>query len=197
MVQSDFILSCLKLTSSNRSFPPSSRHSRKFLLKESEEFYLWLWFIYSTCPQIDDSLVVGKDAVVSAVETVKGGLLRRGLTGDSFRVWEKRPQVQLHMKVPVSVLLKSSTPGSGSGFLHVAQQQPTWPTSWKHVCDEEVRVAVCRWRCTSTGFPPTVLATAASSGPRRTLHLWLGSAQLKVTCFYPQCIVKQTAPYWQ
>ncbi len=45
--------------------------------------------------QVDSSSVVGKNAVVSAHEKKKGGLLIRGVTGDFFRVWETKPQVQL------------------------------------------------------------------------------------------------------
>ncbi|XP_024857831.1 fibrocystin-L isoform X2 [Kryptolebias marmoratus] len=47
--------------------------------------------------QIDDSSVVGSDVVVSAVETVKGGLFRRGLRGDFFRVMENTPQVEVYI----------------------------------------------------------------------------------------------------
>lgn len=46
--------------------------------------------------QIDSSSVVGNNVVISSVEEVQGGLMIRGLTGDFFRVWENKPQVQLY-----------------------------------------------------------------------------------------------------
>lgn len=56
--------------------------------------------------------VVGENAVVSAREITKGGLLMRSLTGDFFRVWETKPQVQLsgigfHHNLSVKCLLWS------------------------------------------------------------------------------------------
>ncbi|XP_038580507.1 PKHD1 like 1, tandem duplicate 1 [Micropterus salmoides] len=41
--------------------------------------------------------VVGENAVVSAREITKGGLLMRSLTGDFFRVWETKPQVEVYI----------------------------------------------------------------------------------------------------
>ncbi|XP_034748677.1 fibrocystin-L-like [Etheostoma cragini] len=45
--------------------------------------------------QFNSSSVVGKNAVVLAFEIEKGGLLRRSMTGDFFRVWETKPQVEV------------------------------------------------------------------------------------------------------
>uniref|UniRef100_A0A3Q3X6F5 Uncharacterized protein n=1 Tax=Mola mola TaxID=94237 RepID=A0A3Q3X6F5_MOLML len=42
--------------------------------------------------QINDSLIVGQNAEVTAKEKLKGGLFMRSLTGDLFRVWETKPQ---------------------------------------------------------------------------------------------------------
>ncbi|XP_040908783.1 LOW QUALITY PROTEIN: PKHD1 like 1, tandem duplicate 1 [Toxotes jaculatrix] len=47
--------------------------------------------------QVDSSSVVGKNAVVSAREMKKGGLLIRSLTGDFLRVWETKPQVEVYI----------------------------------------------------------------------------------------------------
>ncbi|XP_035847175.1 fibrocystin-L-like [Sander lucioperca] len=47
--------------------------------------------------QVDGSSVVGKNAIVLALEKVKGGLLRRSMTGDFFRVWETKPQVEVYI----------------------------------------------------------------------------------------------------
>ncbi|XP_026156055.1 fibrocystin-L-like [Mastacembelus armatus] len=47
--------------------------------------------------QIDASSVIGENPVVSALETQKGGLLRQSLTGDFFRVWETKPQVEVYI----------------------------------------------------------------------------------------------------
>ncbi|KAM9839131.1 PKHD1 like 1, tandem duplicate 1 [Aulostomus maculatus] len=47
--------------------------------------------------QVDGSSVVGNKAVVSAVEERKGGLLLRSLSGDFFRVWETKPQVEVYV----------------------------------------------------------------------------------------------------
>ncbi|KAM3595703.1 uncharacterized protein V6R79_001361 [Siganus canaliculatus] len=47
--------------------------------------------------QINSSSVVGDDADVSASEKKKGGLLLRSLTGDFFRVWESKPQVDVYI----------------------------------------------------------------------------------------------------
>lgn len=43
---------------------------------------------------------VGQNADVFAHEDEKGGLLTRSLTGDYFRVWESKPQVQPGFKNP-------------------------------------------------------------------------------------------------
>uniref|UniRef100_A0A3B4U1D6 PKHD1 like 1, tandem duplicate 2 n=1 Tax=Seriola dumerili TaxID=41447 RepID=A0A3B4U1D6_SERDU len=47
--------------------------------------------------QVDSSSVVGGNAVVSARERKKGGLLIRSLTGDFLRVWETKPQVEVYI----------------------------------------------------------------------------------------------------
>ncbi|XP_039677098.1 fibrocystin-L-like [Perca fluviatilis] len=47
--------------------------------------------------QVDGSSVVGNNAVVLALEKVKGGLLRRSMTGDFFRVWETKAQVEVYI----------------------------------------------------------------------------------------------------
>ncbi|XP_024153621.1 PKHD1 like 1, tandem duplicate 1 isoform X2 [Oryzias melastigma] len=47
--------------------------------------------------KIDASAVVGNDVDISVVEDVQGGLMIRGLTGDFFRVWENKPQVEVHI----------------------------------------------------------------------------------------------------
>uniref|UniRef100_A0A3P9KTK4 Polycystic kidney and hepatic disease 1 (autosomal recessive)-like 1 n=1 Tax=Oryzias latipes TaxID=8090 RepID=A0A3P9KTK4_ORYLA len=47
--------------------------------------------------KIDASFVVGNNVVISAVEEVQGGLMIRGLTGDFFRVWENKPQVEVYI----------------------------------------------------------------------------------------------------
>ncbi|XP_071356429.1 PKHD1 like 1, tandem duplicate 1 [Trachinotus anak] len=47
--------------------------------------------------QVNSSSVVGSNAVVSARERKKGGLLIRSLTGDFFRVWETKPQVEVYI----------------------------------------------------------------------------------------------------
>ncbi|XP_030597029.1 PKHD1 like 1, tandem duplicate 1 [Archocentrus centrarchus] len=47
--------------------------------------------------QVNYSLVVGENVTVGAKEKQKGGLLIRSLTGDFFRVWENKPQVEVHI----------------------------------------------------------------------------------------------------
>uniref|UniRef100_A0A3B4Y5A4 PKHD1 like 1, tandem duplicate 2 n=1 Tax=Seriola lalandi dorsalis TaxID=1841481 RepID=A0A3B4Y5A4_SERLL len=47
--------------------------------------------------QVNSSSVVGGNAVVSARERKKGGLLIRSLTGDFLRVWETKPQVEVYI----------------------------------------------------------------------------------------------------
>ncbi|XP_054461971.1 PKHD1 like 1, tandem duplicate 1 [Anoplopoma fimbria] len=47
--------------------------------------------------QVVRSSVVGQNAVVWAQEKKKGGLLTRSLTGDYFRVWEPKPQVEVYI----------------------------------------------------------------------------------------------------
>uniref|UniRef100_A0A3B4ZZ57 PKHD1 like 1 n=1 Tax=Stegastes partitus TaxID=144197 RepID=A0A3B4ZZ57_9TELE len=45
--------------------------------------------------KVDSSSVVGENVVISVKEVEKGGLLIRGLSGDFFRSWETKPQVQV------------------------------------------------------------------------------------------------------
>ncbi|XP_068431576.1 PKHD1 like 1, tandem duplicate 1 [Clinocottus analis] len=45
--------------------------------------------------KVDGSLVVGQNVAMFARENKKGGLLTRSLTGDYFRVWETKPQVEV------------------------------------------------------------------------------------------------------
>uniref|UniRef100_A0A667XGZ1 PKHD1 like 1, tandem duplicate 2 n=1 Tax=Myripristis murdjan TaxID=586833 RepID=A0A667XGZ1_9TELE len=47
--------------------------------------------------QVNDSSVVGNNAVVEAREKTKGGLSMRSLTGDFLRVWESKPQVEVYI----------------------------------------------------------------------------------------------------
>uniref|UniRef100_A0AAX7VHS5 Polycystic kidney and hepatic disease 1 (autosomal recessive)-like 1 n=1 Tax=Astatotilapia calliptera TaxID=8154 RepID=A0AAX7VHS5_ASTCA len=47
--------------------------------------------------QFDYSSVVGENVIISATETRKGGLWIRSLTGDFFRVWENKPQVEVQI----------------------------------------------------------------------------------------------------
>nr|XP_061786823.1 fibrocystin-L-like [Nerophis lumbriciformis] len=47
--------------------------------------------------QLNGSLVVGKDVVVWAHERKKGGQMMRSMTGDFFRVWETKPQVEVYI----------------------------------------------------------------------------------------------------
>ncbi|XP_029369318.1 PKHD1 like 1, tandem duplicate 1 isoform X2 [Echeneis naucrates] len=47
--------------------------------------------------QVNSSSVVGANVKVSARESKKGGLLIRSLTGDFFRVWETKPQVEVYI----------------------------------------------------------------------------------------------------
>ncbi|XP_061597205.1 fibrocystin-L-like isoform X1 [Cololabis saira] len=47
--------------------------------------------------KIDGASIVGRNVDISAREKVKGGLLIRGLTGDFFRVWEDKPQVEVYI----------------------------------------------------------------------------------------------------
>uniref|UniRef100_UPI003AACF14E PKHD1 like 1, tandem duplicate 1 n=1 Tax=Centroberyx gerrardi TaxID=166262 RepID=UPI003AACF14E len=47
--------------------------------------------------QVNDSSVVGINPVVEAREKTKGGLFMRSLTGDFLRVWETKPQVEVHI----------------------------------------------------------------------------------------------------
>ncbi|KAM7384668.1 hypothetical protein PAMA_011835 [Pampus argenteus] len=47
--------------------------------------------------QVDDSSVDGGNAAVYVRETRQGGLLIRSLTGDFFRVWETKPQVEVYI----------------------------------------------------------------------------------------------------
>ncbi|KAM9340526.1 fibrocystin-L-like [Symphorus nematophorus] len=47
--------------------------------------------------QVNSSSVVGNNLVFSAREKKKGGLLMRSLRGDLFRVWETKPQVEVHI----------------------------------------------------------------------------------------------------
>ncbi|XP_029299003.1 LOW QUALITY PROTEIN: PKHD1 like 1, tandem duplicate 1 [Cottoperca gobio] len=47
--------------------------------------------------QVNDSSAVGNNVVVSASEQTKGGLFKKSLTGDHFRVWESKPQVEVYI----------------------------------------------------------------------------------------------------
>uniref|UniRef100_A0A3Q3JRM8 Polycystic kidney and hepatic disease 1 (autosomal recessive)-like 1 n=1 Tax=Monopterus albus TaxID=43700 RepID=A0A3Q3JRM8_MONAL len=47
--------------------------------------------------QVDSSSVVGNNVAMSVSEIVQGGLLIRSLTGDFFRVWETKPQVEVYI----------------------------------------------------------------------------------------------------
>ncbi|KAI3358131.1 hypothetical protein L3Q82_003134 [Scortum barcoo] len=45
--------------------------------------------------QVNSSSVIGQNAAVVALERKKGGLFMQGVTGDFFRVWETKPQVEV------------------------------------------------------------------------------------------------------
>ncbi|XP_056273684.1 fibrocystin-L-like [Pseudoliparis swirei] len=55
--------------------------------------------------QVVGSSLVGQNAAVYAKEKKKGGLLTRSLTGDYFRVWEDKPQVEVFIN---DIISKSS-----------------------------------------------------------------------------------------
>ncbi|KAK2830693.1 hypothetical protein Q5P01_018624 [Channa striata] len=47
--------------------------------------------------QVNSSSVIGSNVLVYATEVEKGGLSIRSLTGDFFRVWETKPQVEVYI----------------------------------------------------------------------------------------------------
>ncbi|XP_050924319.1 LOW QUALITY PROTEIN: PKHD1 like 1, tandem duplicate 1 [Lates calcarifer] len=130
--------------------------------------------------QIDSSSVVGTNAVVSAQEKKKGGLLLRGMTGDFLRVWETKPQVEVYIngipskcsgdcsfewseeKTPVVTGISPSEGSNGLGTLLTVtgtgfsneNASIVVGGAWCHVEQTTATTQVCRLGSASAGTYP-------------------------------------------
>ncbi|XP_025757857.1 PKHD1 like 1, tandem duplicate 1 isoform X2 [Oreochromis niloticus] len=161
--------------------------------------------------QFDYSSVVGENVIVSATETQKGGLWIRSLTGDFFRVWENKPQVEVQIngipskcsgdcgfiwseeKTPVVTGISPSQGSNGLGTLLTVtgtgfSSENASIMVGKARCHVEATTAttqVCRLGSTSAGTYPVSVSFPSLGDSRFSDGNFLFTYQLIVSSFSP------------
>uniref|UniRef100_A0A8D0AJK6 PKHD1 like 1 n=1 Tax=Sander lucioperca TaxID=283035 RepID=A0A8D0AJK6_SANLU len=150
--------------------------------------------------QVDGSSVVGKNAVVSTNEKKKGGLLRRSMTGDFFRVWETKPQVEVYIngipskcsgdcgfewsedKTPIVTGISPSQGSNGLGTLLTV----TGTGFGNYVNCVSATTQVCRLGSASAGSYPVFIGFPSLGDSRSTGgNIFHFTYQLIVSSFSP------------